>query len=198
MCGLDEHADEALLSGLADGGQAATLSFVRRFQGRVYGITLGISGDAIQAEEIATSTFKYAADNAHTYDARQYSVGTWLVWLAVKGAIDSLATGRQTSRQAAGVVGRDGSSMVGSERGGVPVPQARMRAALQQLPVDQARAIVLAAIGRLPTEEIAIAENVPIHTAKSRVRLGMKHLRGALSTDQAVGDSHQLSRYQGS
>ncbi|MBO0840700.1 MAG: hypothetical protein J2O49_07765, partial [Sciscionella sp.] len=57
---------------------------------------------------------------------------------------------------------------------------AELRASLAALPVEQARAIVLAGIYGLTAREIAEREHIPLGTAKTRIRAAMIKLRGAL------------------
>jgi RNA polymerase sigma-70 factor (ECF subfamily) len=197
MCGSDQDADEALLCGLAAGGEDATLSFIRRFQENVYGIAFGVSGDPIEAEEIATSAFKYAVESAHVYDARQCSVDTWVVGLAAKAASEALAACRRNPRGEAASHARGRGFMTALERSRGLDPPTRMRAALMQLPDEQARALVLASMGGLPAEQVALAEDVSIQTAKTRIRAAMQQLRVALSADSGGSDSHQLTGHNG-
>ncbi len=55
-----------------------------------------------------------------------------------------------------------------------------VRAALGRIPLEQRRAVVLAALFRLTAPEIAEAEGIPLGTAKTRVRSGMLKLRAEL------------------
>ena len=48
----DGISDEALLSGVAVGDDRAALTFVRRYQRRLFGLALGIVGDAGEAEDV--------------------------------------------------------------------------------------------------------------------------------------------------
>jgi RNA polymerase sigma-70 factor (ECF subfamily) len=50
-------------------------------------------------------------------------------------------------------------------------------AALAQLPLEQRRCVVLAAVYGRTAAEIAVSESIPLGTAKSRLRLGMARLR---------------------
>ena len=59
----------------------------------------------------------------------------------------------------------------------------RVRAALADLPIDQRRAVLLAAMYGRSAAEIARAEAIPLGTAKGRIRLGMARLRGALGIE---------------
>ena len=55
--------------------------------------------------------------------------------------------------------------------------QARLRQALQQIPVEQRIAIELAFFGGLTQQEIARHCRTPLGTIKTRVRLGMRRLK---------------------
>ena len=52
-----------------------------------------------------------------------------------------------------------------------------MRAALRRLPPAQREALVLAYWGGMTADEIARRSDVPLGTAKSRIRLGLARLR---------------------
>ena len=55
--------------------------------------------------------------------------------------------------------------------------------ALAQLPPDQARAVVLAVIAGLTAVEVAEHEGIPLGTAKTRIRTGLRRLRVAMEAD---------------
>jgi RNA polymerase sigma factor (sigma-70 family) len=61
----------------------------------------------------------------------------------------------------------------------------QLRSALATLPAEQARAVVMAAVHGLTTREIADAENIPVGTAKSRLRAGMAKLHAVLPIPRA-------------
>src|SRR5918995_1080885 len=67
-------------------GRPAT--FVRRFQGRVYGLALTIVRQPAIAEEVAQETFVRVFRHAGNYDARKGRVSTWLLSIARNLAID--------------------------------------------------------------------------------------------------------------
>jgi RNA polymerase sigma-70 factor (ECF subfamily) len=52
-----------------------------------------------------------------------------------------------------------------------------LRYALADLPIEQRRAVLLAAMYGRSAAEIAEAEAIPLGTAKSRIRMGMAKLR---------------------
>ena len=60
-----------------------------------------------------------------------------------------------------------------------------VRNALETLPEEQRRAVVLAAVYGSTALEISESEGIPLGTAKSRVRLGMAKLREATALMEA-------------
>ena len=59
-----------------------------------------------------------------------------------------------------------------------------VREALTALPEDQRRALVMAAFGGMTVREIADREQIPLGTAKTRIRSAMLKLRTALESDR--------------
>ena len=178
-------SDEALLAGLGTGEREAAAAFVRRFQGRVYGLALTIVRDRGIAEDVAQETFVRAWRNAEAYDARRGRVLTWLLAIARNVAID--ATRRRTPRPA------DPEAVVSQlERAGrqaEPGPEnpvdERLRAALFALPAEQRRALVLAAYLERTAQEISDLDGVPLGTVKWRIRTAMLKLRSELEEPHA-------------
>jgi len=58
-----------------------------------------------------------------------------------------------------------------------------VRAGLTRLPLEQRRAVVLATIFGRTSREIAELEGVPIATAKTRLRTGLRRLRERLGVE---------------
>jgi RNA polymerase sigma-70 factor (ECF subfamily) len=71
--------------------------------------------------------------------------------------------------------------LAGREQDGAvddPATSLRLRQALADLPPEQARPIVLMTFYGLTAKEIAARSDVPVGTVKTRVRRGLRSLRG--------------------
>jgi len=60
----------------------------------------------------------------------------------------------------------------------------RLRAALARLPEDQCRAVVLAGLLGYTAREVGEIEDIPLGTAKTRIRTALLRLRTALVTEE--------------
>lgn len=186
--GYDEDvSDEALLSGMAVGDDKAGLIFVRRYQRRLFGLAVGIVGDAGDAEDVTQEAFIRIFRHAQIYDARRGSVSTWALTITRNLAIDATRVRRAVPTDPDDRVflelmsgGRQpDSAAVNSEA------VDRARVALANLPLDQRRAVVLAAVYGRTALEIAASEEIPLGTAKSRLRVGMAKLREVVVIEEA-------------
>jgi RNA polymerase sigma factor (sigma-70 family) len=176
---LDRLADDALLAAVGLGEPDAAAVFVRRFQRRIYGLAVTIAGDRTLAEDIAQQAFERAWRHAASFDLRRGSVTTWLLSITRHLAIDAMRVRRaepfdpevvaellppaRTPDPAASAVDRD--------------QLRRLRVQLDALPPEQRRAVLLATIGGRTTAEISAIEGVPLGTAKTRLRSGLRKLR---------------------
>lgn len=177
----DATSDEVLLAGVAAGDDRAVLTFVRRYQRRLFGLALGIVGDPGMAEDVAQEAFIRILRHAAVYDVRRGSVATWTLTITRNLAIDALRVRRATP---AAPEDRVFLSLVSEERSPddaatMSESVAQAHAALAALPIDQRRAIVLAVMYGRTVSEVATLEAIPLGTAKSRIRLGLAKLRVA-------------------
>lgn len=169
--------DEGLLAGMAAGDPDAAAAFVRRYQARVYGLALTIVGVAAVAEEVAQEAFVRAWRFAGAYDARRGAVATWLLAITRHAAIDVVRVTRDQPYDSDVVVGMLTDVDSGPDRF---TDVHRVRTALRGLPRGQAVAVVLATFYGLTAREIAEREDIPVGTAKTRIRLGLARLRDQL------------------
>jgi len=179
----EEVSDEALLSGVAVGDERAVLAFVRRYQRRLFGLALGIVGDAGLAEDVAQEAFIRVLRHASVFDARRGSVATWTLTITRNLAIDAVRVRRPipTAPEDRAFLGLIGDERSPDDAAIMSDSVSRARSALDQLPNEQRRAIVLAVMYGRTVAEVATLEEIPLGTAKSRIRLGMAKLREAVA-----------------
>lgn len=179
-------SDETLVAGLAAGDRDAASAFVERFQRRVFGLARTIVYDDRAAEDIAQEAFVRAWKHAGAFDPRRGSVVGWLLTITRNLAIDAVRVRVPTAIDPTVILGLDGES---SERGPgehaeLSDDRERLRAALARLPEEQSRAIVLAGLLGYTAREVGEIEDIPLGTAKTRIRTALQRLRVALVNEE--------------
>ena len=179
-------SDEALLAGFAASDPTASAAFVERFQRRVYGLALTVVGEPRAAEDVAQEAMVRAWRHGEAFDARRGSVVTWLLTITRNAAIDALRVRRPVAIDPGDLIaiappaaGRDPGDVVALHGDIVG-----LRAALATLPEEQQRAVVMAGLWGLSGREVAEREDIPLGTAKTRIRAGLRRLRDALADVQ--------------
>ncbi len=173
-------SDEALVAGLAAGDAGAATAFVRRFQARVFGLALTMVGDRAVAEEIAQEAFTRAWRHAGAYDARRGRVATWLLSITRNLAIDHLRAKRAVPLDPETIEGAERALWATASSTGHAEPgTAELRDSLAELPADQRRALLLAALFGFTAREIGEIESIPLGTAKTRIRAATRKLTAA-------------------
>ena len=196
----DGPSDEVLFFGLGRGDPEAGTTFVRRYQARVYGLAHSIVGDPTQAEEIAQEALIRVWRHAHSYDPRRGSVSTWVLTITRNLAVDALRRkGAQPADPGAAIFLDQPAHGSMPEDAAIVTDEAiRVRTALSRLPSEQRRALLLAAFYGYTAREISQAEAIPLGTAKTRVRRGLRKVRSLLRQDQTtagVQSTHPTTAY---
>lgn len=174
-------ADEELVRRMASGDRSALAEFYDRHAGQVFGFLLKILNVRVDAEDVLQDAFWQVWNQARQFDAQRCSVRGWLYLLARSRGIDQLRR-RRTHQELDHQVQVQLPAMSATV-GTVEQAEADQRLlwALERIPRDQATAIRLAFFEGLTHEEVATAQTIPLGTAKTRIRLGMLHLRELLS-----------------
>jgi RNA polymerase sigma factor (sigma-70 family) len=182
--------DEALLAGMALGDQDSAVAFVRRYQRRIFGLAYSMTSDASVAEEVAQEALIRVWRHAPVFDARRGSVTSWVLTITRNLTIDALRMRRAVPTDpddfaASAMISLEHNPEDAVQRGDV---RAVMRQALSELPAEQRRAVVLASVYGRTALEISEEEQIPLGTAKTRIRAGLMRLRAAVEhvKDQEV------------
>lgn len=178
---MREVSDEALLAGYGAGDRDAAVAFVRRFQHRVFGVAVSVLHDGALAEDVAQEAFVRAWRHAAAYDPRRGAVLPWLLTITRNLAIDAVRARRVRPVELGDLpVSLASGDPAPDERSETGDAFERVQRSLRQLPVEQRRAVMLAAYGGRTAREVGEAEGVPLGTAKTRIRTGMLRLRASL------------------
>ena len=176
-------SDDALLAGLTFGDPEAGREFVGRFQSRVYGLALAVLRDPVLAEDVAQEAFLRAWKHGQSYDPRRGTVAAWLLRITRNLAIDALRLRRADVMDPDVLAAVAPPSTASVEDAALTSEAvAAVGRALRQLPEEQSRALLLAAFYGRTAEEISRSEAIPLGTAKTRIRLGLRRIRAQLTT----------------
>jgi RNA polymerase sigma factor (sigma-70 family) len=176
----DQLSDEALLEGLGAGDPELSIAFVRRFQRVVFGVAMTVVRDPAAAEDVAQQAFEQAWRHAQVYDSRRGAVRTWLTTITHNLAVDVLRARSSAPVDPAEIPAVLTAVTDTPERLAVANDRAAgLRRALRRLPGAQGRAVAMAGIYGMTARQIADAEDIPLGTAKTRIRDGMQKLRVA-------------------
>ena len=174
---IEDDTDQQLVERVQKGDKRAFDLLVRKYQHRVLKLVSRFVNDAAEAEDVAQEAFlkAYRALPAFRGDSAFY---TWLYRIAINTAKNTLVSNRrrpvdfdldlqdpeQHDRQARLKEGDtpEGVLLTDEIREVVEV-------ALQQLPEDLRKAIVLRELEGLSYEEIAEAMDCPVGTVRSRI-----------------------------
>ncbi len=179
---MSELSDEVLLAGMAVGDETAAITFVRRYQRRVYGLAVSMLGDPQAAEDVAQEAMVRAWRHAQVFDARRASAATWVLAITRNLAIDAMRVRRSTPLDPARflTLGAVSQEVSPEEAADALDHTPEIREALGGLPPEQRRALVLAVVYGLTAADVSERESIPLGTAKTRIRAGLQKLRRTL------------------
>jgi RNA polymerase sigma-70 factor (ECF subfamily) len=158
-----------------------------RYGDLVYSTALRVLRDPHLAEDISQEIFVRLWRQPDSYVAERGRFLTWLISVTRNRAVDAVrARGRRQRYETASP--EEQERELPADTADDPALNAQLseqrrvvRAALAELPPDQRQVIELAYFGGLTQREIADNLNQPLGTVKTRIRLGMQKLRGALA-----------------
>ena len=172
-----------LIARIAAGDRDAFSRFYDLLAPTAFGLIRRVLRDPEAAAEVLQEVFWQVWREAPQYDPKRGSPEAWLVMRAKTRAIDRLRSMRRRDRTFVAPV--DESVARSSEEPAenpavVAEDRSLIQTALAQLPEPQRRVIEMAFFEGLTQSEIAIRLREPLGTVKTRARLGLERLRGAL------------------
>jgi RNA polymerase sigma-70 factor (ECF subfamily) len=150
-----------------------------------YAAAMRILGDPARAQDVVQDVFLRLWRRPRAFDARRGELGSYLRLMARSRALDLWREGQAAGRAqdrlklvvATGEGHVDERPAEAAER---DATRAAVREALGELPAAQREAVVLAYWGGMTADQIARRSEVPLGTAKSRIRLGLTKMRDDL------------------
>jgi RNA polymerase sigma-70 factor (ECF subfamily) len=189
MPDLPALSDERLAAEVAAGSAEALQALHHRYAPLVFHVACK-SLDRAAAEEITQDAFTALWTRAETFDPSRGTLKAWLLQIAHHRIVNELRTRSRRPR------GEGGPERVDELLAHDPAPDEAVwreyqRAAIQEavraLPPAQRQALSLAYFQELSHEEVAASLRVPLGTAKTRIRAGLRALGNRLSWLAAVG-----------
>ncbi len=174
----------ALMSRISSGDASAMADLYDQSNRFVFGICLKVLRNHADAEEVTLDVYTQAWRQASRFDSDRGAPLAWLLMLARSRAIDRLRSRGGARRHEEDLdQARDLASPGADPETNSLLSQraSTVRAALKGLPAEQREVLELAYFEGLTHTEIAARLSQPLGTAKSRIRLGLAHLREALA-----------------
>jgi len=183
--GATEYTDIELLQWISRGDAAAFEALYERYRRAVLSFCLRLMRDLGDAEEVTQEAFLRIWSQAARFDSTRGSAATWLFAIAHHLVIDHVRRHRTdaipSSPEVDVVVAASPDDP--AERAVTEVYSSRIRRAVHELAPEQRKAIWLTYFAGLTHREAAGALVLPLGTVKSRVRLGLQHLRRSVGPD---------------
>jgi RNA polymerase sigma-70 factor (ECF subfamily) len=146
----------------------------------VYGLALRVVRDAKAAEDLTQDVFLCLWERPALFEPDKGALRTWLGTLAHRRAVDHVRREEARRRRDDATMTKVGHTPDVEEMALALVTAERVRAALDELPPEQRRAIELAYFDGKTYREVAGIMGIPEGTAKSRLRLALKRIAGTL------------------
>lgn len=178
--GPDHLTDLLRRSGRAD--EAAFAELYDATAARVHGLALRVVRDPAQAEEVTQEAFLEIWRTASRFDPGRGSAIGWLLTITHRKAVDRVRSAEASTRrdttyhQQHHSVDHDATA----EAAQASLEAHRVRSALGALTEVQREAISLAYFGGYTHTEVATMLELPVGTAKTRIRDGLIRLRDTL------------------
>ncbi|MEP6831831.1 MAG: sigma-70 family RNA polymerase sigma factor [Gemmatimonas sp.] len=200
--GADAYNYNTLVNGMASGDERAAAVLFDEFSPVLFALALRIVGERADAEEVVLEAFTQAWKSAGYYQADRSSVLSWLSMITRTRALDFVRTRDRRNKALINASQQMGDEplAIGSATG---VASDRLEEeeradavghALNSLSVPQRVAIELSFFSGLTHPEIAERLGEPLGTVKTRIRLGIQHMRNALGDLALIGSN--ISRMQ--
>jgi RNA polymerase sigma-70 factor (ECF subfamily) len=185
---MQQLDDPALINLISEKDEASLGELYDRYHRLVYSIALNVVGRPEDAEEITLDVFSRVWEKADTYRSERAKVTTWLTRMTRNRAIDVLRREEirpmKHSVSWADVLPEPAANSDRPESAALlSIQKERVHEAINTLPDSQKEVLALAYFKGYSHSEIADELDLPLGTAKARIRSGMQKLRALLQDE---------------
>jgi len=172
----------ALLKRAGRGDKGAFAELYDATSARVYGLAVRVVRDPAQAEEVAQEAYLELWRSSARFDPDRGSAISWILTIVHRKAVDRVRSAEASSRrdtsyhQQNQAVEHDATA----EAAHASLEAHRVRGALTSLTDVQREALELAYFGGYTHTEVATMLDLPLGTAKTRIRDGLIRLRDTM------------------
>jgi RNA polymerase sigma-70 factor (ECF subfamily) len=186
---LRDASDAALVMAVARYRQDALAEAYRRHAGAVFALARRVGNDEARAEEVTQEVFLRLWNDPERFDPERGSLRSFLLAQAHSRTVDMVRSDASRRRREDLDVRRAAEAGYDLEREVWDLSVAdSVKAAVDELPDEERRAIHLAYFGGHTYREVAALLDQPEGTVKSRIRNGLRRMRATLVASGVVGD----------
>jgi RNA polymerase sigma-70 factor (ECF subfamily) len=176
----------ALLKRCSRGDESAFAEFYDRTASRAWGLALRVIRNPAQAEEVTQEAYLQAWRQSGRFDPNRGTAMSWLLTIVHRAAVDRVRSA-EASAQRDHRYAEQSYAAVEPDSTAVAVlgsfEARKVRSAMNALTELQRQALELAYWGGYTHSEVAGILEVPVGTAKTRIRDGLIRLRDTLGVE---------------
>lgn len=164
------------------GDESAFADLYESVAPRVYGLVVRILRDVHQSEEITQEVFLQLWATSNSFDPTRGSALSWIMTMTHRRAVDRVRSTESRRRRDVSDAERSRVAPFDetAEAAHASLEARRVRAALASLSRPQRQALELAYFAGLTHTEISRVLEIPLGTAKTRIRDGLIRLRDTI------------------
>lgn len=177
---------EELLARCARGDQDAFARLYDATSARLYGLALRVVRNPAHAEEVTQEAYLEIWRTSARFDPGRGNAISWLMTITHRRAVDRVRSASAADRRDDVYEQRTRPRPydVTAEDAHRSLEAHRVRKALQQLTETQRQAVELAYLGGYTHTEVASLLDLPLGTAKTRIRDGLIRLRDTMGVER--------------